>query len=62
MKKDYVRLNTKIYNVPLARRFNARLAQNGVTYRAWLADTMKSYLAVKRAPVRSIVRKNGSKK
>ena len=50
MQKDYARLNTKIYNVPLARRFKSKLAREGITYRAWLAETMKSYVGVKATP------------
>lgn len=69
MNKDYARLNTKIYDVPLARRFKARLAMDGVTYRAWLAEAMKDYLKTKRAapcktpaPVRKPASKKGGVK
>lgn len=57
MKKEYARFSGKIYNIPLARRFKARLAMDGQTYRAWLAEAMKGYLKTKRAPVRTPARK-----
>ncbi len=62
MEKDYARLNTKIYDVPLARRFKARLAMDGQTYRAWLAEAMKGYLKTKRLPVRTPARKPAAAK